>query len=110
MVRGICLQSKLEHLRRDSSNDQRPRYETAEVFEMPQLSTTNTFQITICRGFHHKMQKLWSLESDLQVKWIMMRKKLSTDDFKKLLELLRVDGPPVQYKNPDAWRGAFYRI
>jgi hypothetical protein len=56
------------------------------------------------------MQKMWSLESDQRVKWITLRTKRSTDDFKKLLELLRDDGPTVQYKNPDAWRGAFYRI
>jgi len=31
-------------------------------------------------------------------------KKLSKEDFWKLMDILMQDGPKIEYKNPDKWR------
>jgi len=33
-----------------------------------------------------------------------MNKKLSKEDFRKLMDILLQNGPKIEYKNPDKWR------
>ena len=36
--------------------------------------------------------------------FLNMNKKLSKQDFRKLMDILMQDGPKIEYKNPDKWR------
>ena len=37
--------------------------------------------------------------------FLSMNKKLSKEDFRKLMDILLQDGPKIEYRNPDRWRG-----
>ena len=36
--------------------------------------------------------------------FLNMNKKLSREDFRKLMDILMPDGPKIEYRNPDKWR------
>jgi len=33
-----------------------------------------------------------------------LNKRLSKEDFRKLMDILMQDGPKIEYRNPDKWR------
>jgi len=36
--------------------------------------------------------------------FLNMNKKLSQEDFRKLMDILMQDGPRIAYRNPEKWR------